>query len=88
MLEQTSPEKKIQKAFQLIICRTPTDKETSVLEKYYTEEHKRFATDEKLAKDFIQAGEYRHEDVRDVATLAATMQIVHTLYNMDEAITK
>lgn len=88
MLEQTSPEAKIKKAFRLIICRVPTEKETSVLEKYYAEEQKRFSADEKQAKDFVQAGEYRHEDIPDVAGLAATMQIVHTLYNMDEAITK
>jgi Protein of unknown function (DUF1553)/Protein of unknown function (DUF1549)/Planctomycete cytochrome C len=88
MLEQTSPEEKIQKAFQKIICRKATDKEMSVLEKYYREEQQRFSADDKLAKSFIEAGEYKHEIIQDVVSLAATMQLVHTLYNMDEAITK
>jgi hypothetical protein len=88
MLEETSLEDKIQKAFRLIICRKPTAKETSVLEKYYTEEKQRFTQNGKTAKEFIQAGEYKHEVVNDAVSLAATMQIVHTLYNMDETITK
>ncbi len=88
MREQTSWEEKIRKAFQKIICRKPTDKEMTVLKKYYKEEQQRFSADDKLAKSFIEAGEYKHEAIQDVVSLAATMQVVHTLYNMDEAITK
>ena len=88
MLESSGPQEKISKAFQLIICRKATDKERTVLEKFYAEEKTRFEKDAAAAKAFIAVGEFRHEQVNDVAALAATMQIVHTIYNMDEAITK
>lgn len=88
MLEQTTADEKVLKAFQLIICRKPTEKEYAVLKNYYTEEHSRFSAHADQAKAFIEAGEYKHEQVSDVASLAALMQLVHTVYNMDEAITR
>lgn len=88
MLEESSSLEKVGKAFQLIICRKPADEEISILENYYSGEHRRFSAAPDEAKEFIQAGEYRHEAVKDVVGLAALMQVVHTIYNMDEAITR
>jgi hypothetical protein len=88
MTENTTAPEKIDKAFQLIICRTPSEEEVELLEKYFTEEKKVFAESPEQALALTAQGEFKHEEVSDKQSLAALMQVVHTLYNMDEAITK
>ena len=88
MTESNSPEEKIEKAFRLILCRKAEQKEKEVLEKYFSSEKKTFSEQPEKAKQFVQAGEYKHENVEDVVSLASLMQVVQTMYNMDEAITK
>ncbi|MEO7989657.1 MAG: PSD1 and planctomycete cytochrome C domain-containing protein [Chryseolinea sp.] len=88
MIENSSEKEKISKAFQLIICRKASDDENEILDNYFVEEKERFTANKEKAMKFIEAGEYKHEGVKDTEMLAALMQVVHTLYNMDEAITK
>jgi len=45
-------------------------------------------SNQKTAGQLINAGEFRHEDISDQTTLAALMEVIMTIYNMDEAITK
>ena len=40
------------------------------------------------AKKYIKIGEYPFAGVEDVTSLAALMQVVHTIYNLEESITK
>ncbi len=88
MLEQIPAEEKIDKAFQLIISRKPAKKEHDLLSAYFADEQRRFATRQENAEAFLKQGEYKHEDVNDKPSAAALMQVIHTIYNMDEAITK
>ncbi len=88
MKENTSPEDKIKKAFRLIICRNAKNEEIDILNKYFNAEQQAFLQSKEKAKAFIKAGEYRHEAVNNVAQLAALMQVVHTVYNMEEAVVK
>lgn len=88
MLENTQAEEKISKAFNLILCRKADEKELALLNKYYEEEHHTYAAATDKAAEFIKQGEFRHEDIKDTVSLASLMQVVHTLYNMDEAITR
>jgi hypothetical protein len=88
MLEQSTPQEKIAKAFQLIVCRKSDDDELGVLTEYYDNERVHFEKSPDQAKEFIKQGEYKHEKIDDTVSLAALMQVVHTLYNTDEAITK
>lgn len=88
MLEHTSAEEKIKKAFRLILCRNATTKETTILNNYFQDEKKSFSATPQSASDFILEGEYRHEDIKDRISLAALMQVVHTMYNMEEAMVK
>jgi hypothetical protein len=88
MAEASSPKEKIEKAFQLILCRTADQKELDLLEKYFAEEKKTFTANPENAKKFIQAGEYKHEKLADAVSTASLMQVVQTMYNLDEAITK
>jgi hypothetical protein len=60
----------------------------TLLTNYFEEEKKNFATQPENAKEFIKQGEYPHQEIKDTINLAALMQVVHTIYNMDEAITK
>ncbi len=88
MLEKSTPDEKVRKAFQTIICREPRKEEFEQLIKYYNEEKLNFNKTPDKAKQFVEVGEYPHEKIKDVISLAALMQVVQTIYNLDEAITK
>jgi hypothetical protein len=86
--EKISEEQKIEKAFRLIICRKTSDKEKEILFDYYTKEKDEFVKQPAKAESFLKAGEYKHEQNINKPEAAALMQVVHTIYNMEEAITK
>jgi hypothetical protein len=86
--KESLPKDKIAQAFRLILCREGQEKELTLLETYYEDEKKHFEANPEKAKEFIKQGEYPHEEIKDTANLASLMQVVHTIYNMDEAITK
>jgi hypothetical protein len=88
MKEDNSLEEKILDAFRSITCRKPKDEEMQLLVNYYADEKKKFTTSSEEAKKFVQAGEYPSAEISDVASLAALMQVIHTIYNMEESITK
>jgi len=87
MLEDLSVEERIAKAARLILCRKAAEKEVAILERLYKEEQQFYAADPKKATERLDVGEYKHEEVSDPAATAALMQVVSTLYTMDEAIT-
>jgi hypothetical protein len=86
--EKFSEEQKIEKAFRLIICRKANDKEKQILFDYYEKEKEEFVKQAAKAESFLKAGEYKHEQNINKPEAAALMQVVHTIYNMEEAITK
>ena len=87
-VEQLSEEQRIEKAFRRIICRKATEKEKQILFDYYKKEKEQFLKQPQKAEGFLKVGEYKHEQVPNKAEAAALMQVVHTIYNMEEAITK
>ncbi|HRE66314.1 MAG TPA: PSD1 and planctomycete cytochrome C domain-containing protein [Cyclobacteriaceae bacterium] len=88
MLNQSSEEERIKRAFLSIVCREVKQAELSVLMTYYETEKNNFRAAPDKAIQFIATGEFPHENVSDTVTLAALMQVIQTIYNMDEAITK
>jgi Protein of unknown function (DUF1553)/Protein of unknown function (DUF1549)/Planctomycete cytochrome C len=86
--EQSSAEEKIQKAFRLIICRKASDKELSILRKYYDEQLQLFQQKKLDALTTLKVGEYPLNEKLDLNSSAAMMKVVNTIYNMEEAITK
>jgi hypothetical protein len=88
MRESSTPQEKIEKAFRSVVCRKMKAEEMRVLLDYYRSEKIKFDASTEKAKDLIKAGEYPHLDIRDVSSLASLMQVIHTIYNMEEAITK
>ncbi len=77
---------KIVKAFRLIICRKPTEKEIALLKNHYEVELN--ALNVETAKELVSVGEYPLPENTDITKLAAMMQVVNTIYNLEEAITK
>ena len=86
--EKSTVSEKIAIAFQSIICRPIEEPEKTLLKEYYQEELNHFQTEPELAVKFISAGEIKNADQVDSLEVAALMQIIHTIYNMEEAITK
>lgn len=86
--ENLSDKEKILKAFRLIICRKPKDKEEEMLLSYFNDVKKEMQQTPAKAENFLKAGEYKHETITDKPSAAALMQVIHTIYNMEEAITK
>lgn len=88
MQEDMTAEERIKKAFRLIMCRKAGEEELKILSGFYADEKKFYDGNAEKAKQRLEAGEYKHEEISDVAQTAALMQVVSTLYNTDEAITK
>jgi len=81
-------EEKVESAFQKIVCRKISESEKTLLIKYYQEELIHFQANEEAAQNLLAVGEYERSESIGKANVAAMMQVVHTIYNMEEAIMK
>ena len=86
MLEDTDVRSKIVKAFRLIVCRKPAEKELQLLERSYTTELEKLS--QTAAEELLQAGEYPRAVRSDAVKPAALMVVINTIYNLEETITK
>ncbi|GAA3579414.1 PSD1 and planctomycete cytochrome C domain-containing protein [Snuella lapsa] len=86
--QDLSTEERIEKAFQLILCRNIKPEEKTILLNYYNEQKELFQEVPTNAKAFIDVGEYPIDEGRNEIEVASLMQIIHTLYNMEETIMK
>ncbi len=77
----------VEEAFRKIICRIPDRKEMGILTEYWNEKQTLFKTDKKSAEKIIAVGQYKPV-TKNTAELAALMQVIQVIYNMEEAITK
>ncbi|WP_018615590.1 PSD1 and planctomycete cytochrome C domain-containing protein [Segetibacter koreensis] len=77
----------ISNGFRRIVCRKPDDKEIKILFNYWKERHDSFAANPDAANKVIKVGEYKPA-VKSNVDLAAMMQVMQVIYNMEEAITK
>ena len=84
--ENSQTKDKITKAFRLIVCRKPNEKEITLLTNYYIEELKTLKTED--AEKLLAVGEYPQPESRNKKNIAAMMQVISTLYNLEETITK
>jgi hypothetical protein len=83
--DKRTSDEKVKEVFQLIMCRKPTDKEFKMLKEYLEKEKKDFIKTPVRAAQFTSHGEYKKNDGVDKAETAAMMQLIHTLYNLDES---
>ncbi len=86
--EQSSSAEKITKAFRLIVCRKPSDKELKTLQDYYNDQLQEFQQKKLNADKTLDAGEYSTMKNSDIMSTAALMKIITTIYNLEETITK
>ncbi|MFD2147044.1 DUF1553 domain-containing protein [Mucilaginibacter antarcticus] len=86
MADKTPLNSKITKAFRMVVCRKPNEKELSVLTSYYQDELK--STNSKTADKLLSVGEFPMPDNLDKIKLAAMMKVVAALYNLEETIVK
>ncbi|MES2828443.1 MAG: PSD1 and planctomycete cytochrome C domain-containing protein [Bacteroidota bacterium] len=78
---------KINKAFRLIVCRKPTAKEQQVLSNYFADQLKVFR-DKKAAEKVLAVGEYPMAANVDKTAMAAMMEVISAIYNLEETITR
>ena len=83
----TNPTLVITGAFQRIICRTPDAKEKEVLVSYWEQAVAELKKNPENARKIISVGNYQAV-TKDIILLAAAMQAIQVMYNMQEAITK
>ncbi|GGB85372.1 PSD1 and planctomycete cytochrome C domain-containing protein [Dyadobacter sediminis] len=87
LLQEKSQDKdKIIKAFRLIVCRTPSEKELDILTAYYEKQLK--SIQPQSAEKMLAAGEYPLTKNLDKKAIAAFMRVISTIYNLEETITK
>lgn len=86
--ENSSEEEKLRKAFRRILCRKPEDREWKILNTYYKEQLALYQQKKLDAQQTINVGEYPKNKSVDLNRQAALMKAIHTIYNLEEAITK
>jgi len=79
-------EQKITEAFRRIVSRKPRPKELELLQGYYRQALGSITPD--AASRALAVGEYPLPTKINMTELAALMQVVSTIYNMEEAITR
>lgn len=88
MQQDQTVEEKIETAFKRIICRDIKAEEKQLLAEYFDEEQTYFQANPANARELLAVGEYeRITELNEIRT-AALMQVIHTIYNMEEAIMK
>jgi hypothetical protein len=78
----------IYQAFKRIVCREMSSKEKSILKTYYKDQLNRFKQNPDQIKPTLQVGEYPLEEKTIKAETAALMQVIVSMYNLEETITK
>jgi hypothetical protein len=81
-------EKAIGEAFRRIVCREMKPKEKELLLDYYQEQLAEFKTNPENAKKALDVGEYPMNEQAITPQSAALMQVIVSLYNLEETITK
>lgn len=88
MKKHTDDEKMIEDIFKTIVCRKPSKNERSILLEYFNQEQQVFTSNVKRAKKFLSVGEYPRIYQSNEPKTAALMQVVHTIFNLDESSNK
>jgi hypothetical protein len=78
----------IAEAFRRIVCREMKSKEKDLLFAYYQSQLKEFEANPEYAKNTLDVGEYPMNESAINPRNAALMQVIVSLYNLEETITK
>ncbi len=83
-----TPAERIRFAFRLATARLPDDRETALLAALFEKQKARYNADPAAAKALLAVGEARRKAGLDSAELAAWTNVVSTILNLDETVTK
>ena len=86
--ENLDGNKAIEMAFKRILCREMSDKEKSILSGYYKDQLNRFSENPDQVKPTLEVGEYPLDEKNIKPETAALMQVIVSMYNLEETITK
>lgn len=86
--EKYEEEAAIQEAFKRIVCREIKSKEKDLLIAFYESQLEEFKNNPDKAKQALDVGEYPMNEKAITPQNAALMQVIMTLYNLEETITK
>jgi len=81
-------EKALEMAFKRILCREMNSKEKSILSGYYKDQLNRFTENPDQVKPTLEVGEYPLDEKNIKPETAALMQVIVSMYNLEETITK
>ena len=89
-LSESYPEEQaaISEAFKRIVCRELKSKEMDLLMDYYEAQLREFEANPENAKKALDVGEYPMNEKAITPKNAALMQVIVSLYNLEETITK
>ncbi|HTH48917.1 MAG TPA: DUF1553 domain-containing protein, partial [Candidatus Limnocylindria bacterium] len=82
----TNTQAQVTFAFRLVTGRTPTAKETSILQQLFSEQRDRFAADPGDAAKLLAVGETKNGENLPPAELAAGTVLAQALFSHDEAV--
>lgn len=86
--ENKEGEQAITNSFKRIVCRDLTSKEKSILLSYYEDQLERFKENPDQVLPTLSVGEYPLKDKNINPETAALMQVIVSIYNLEETITK
>jgi len=86
--ESFEGETAISEAFKRIVCREMKSKEKGLLLEFYQSQLEEFKSDPEKAKQALDVGEYPMNEKAITAENAALMQVIVSMYNLEETITK
>ncbi|AMQ56638.1 PSD1 and planctomycete cytochrome C domain-containing protein [Algoriphagus sanaruensis] len=86
--KHSEPELAIEEAFKRIVCREMKSKEKILLLDFYESELAHYQTNPEEAKKTLDVGEYPMNEAAMTPQNAALMQVIVSLYNLEETITK
>ena len=86
--ENQNGEKAIEMAFKRILCREMSTKEKSILSGYFKDQLNRFTENPDQIKPTLEIGEYPLDEKNIKPETAALMQVIVSMYNLEETITK
>lgn len=85
MQEKSDP---VEKAFRMIVCRKPSEKELTLLHEYYKDQQQHYQGKPAEAAKILNVGEAPLPEKANKPALAALMQVVTTIYNLEETLSK
>jgi hypothetical protein len=77
---------RITEGFRRIVCRTPKQKEMSILVDFWEKETLRLKNQSK--KNWLEVGEFKQISTKDPEKTAALMYTIQMIYNLEETIVK